>query len=337
VTILDAYGVPWVGVVAVLLGVFLWSRRRSRSEKERILSEDALKHIRKCELSGSQSTFQSIAGTLHITMGGASALVNRMIACGLISIVQEGCFRLTPEGRKRAIHLIRAHRLWESYLADETGISEKEWHEQAEDYEHRLSGSEVARLFSRLGHPTHDPHGDPIPSEAHESAEHRGKPLTASLVGESARIVHIEDEPQTIYEGLVTKGLHRNMRIRVKEISDNGIRLEADGDEHVLTPVEAANISVAPLPTEAAAKQASAAQLADLRAGECGQILALSPACRGRMRRRLMDLGFLPGTVVKAEMNGPFGDPMAYTVRGVQIALRDEQSKLITIRRAENS
>jgi DtxR family Mn-dependent transcriptional regulator len=260
-----------------------------------------------------------------------------MLTQKLIYVTQDGGLRLTEEGREHAIHLIRAHRLWESYLADQTGYAEKEWHQQAEEQEHRLSRTEVAHLSSRLGRPTHDPHGDPIPREAHEPAEHRGKPLTALPVGESARIVHIEDEPQAIYERLANKGLQGGMRIRVKEISDDRVRLEADGDEHVLTPVEAANISVAPLPIEAPVKQISALQLADLSAGEYGQILGISPACRGRMRRRLMDLGFLPGTIVKAEMRGPLGDPMAYTVHGVQVALRYGQSRLIMIRRVGGS
>jgi DtxR family Mn-dependent transcriptional regulator len=323
-------------MIAVLVGILLRFWRRGNAERERILSEDVLKHMQKCEVGDAHSTLQSIAGTLHITLDHASALADRMLARKLIYLTQTGNFRLTEEGREQAIHLLRAHRLWESYLADETGYAEKEWHERAEDYEHRLSRTEVASLSSSLGRPTHDPDGDPIPSEAEAFTEHGGKPLTVLSAGESARIVHIEDEPPIIYEGLARKGLHSGMQIRMKQISDKEVRVEADGDEHVLTPIEAANVSIATLPTEPPAKETSPVRLTDLRAGEYGQILAISPACRGRMRRRLMDLGFLPGTVVKAEMSSALGDPMAYRVRGVQVALRDEQSKLITIRRVES-
>jgi DtxR family Mn-dependent transcriptional regulator len=340
VTMLFVYYALWVGVaiaLSVLLGVLLWSWRRSRAEKERVMSEDALKHVRTCELKGSRSSLESIAGALHITMDQASALADRMLARKLIVPIQEGGFRLTTEGQERALHLIRAHRLWESYLADQTGFSEKEWHRQAEEHEHQLSKSEVAQLSSSLGHPTHDPHGDPIPSAARDSAEDTGRPLTMLLVGDGGSIAHIEDEPQAVYARIAVKGLHRGMKIRVKQISNDGIRVEADGDEYALTPIEAANVSITPLPLKETAEPTSAVQLAELGAGEYGQILTISSACRGRVRRRLMDLGFLPGTTVKAEMSGPLGEPMAYRVRGVLVALRSEQSRLITVRRLKDS
>jgi DtxR family Mn-dependent transcriptional regulator len=324
-------------IVAIVVAAMVWFRHRRKAQKERILSQDALKHLRKCESSDSQSTLETIAGALHITLDSAAALVDGLLARKLVYLTEAGTFRLTERGREEVLHLLRAHRLWESYLADRTGYAEKEWHEQAEEYEHRLSRKEVASLSSSLGHPTHDPHGDPIPSEIQGPTEHGGKPLKSLRVGDSGRIVHIEDEPPIIYEELVRKGLHSGMRIRIKQISDDQVRMEADGDELELTSIEAANISVAPLPTAVPAEQALQVHLADLRVGECGQVLAISPACRGQMRRRLMDLGFLPGTTVKAEMGSPLGDPVAYRVRGVQVALRVEQSKLIAIRRVESS
>jgi DtxR family Mn-dependent transcriptional regulator len=268
-------------------------------------------------------------------VNGASDLVNNMIAVGFITLGKEGDFHLTPEGRERALHLIRAHRLWESYLADETGYSEKEWHEQAEDREHRLSESEVAKLSSNLGRPTRDPHGDLIPSEVDSSPLQSGRPLNALTVGESARIVHIEDEPTSVYEGLVRRGLRPGMQIRTVQASDKEIRILAGSDESVLTRIEAANISVVPL-SKTLIEQRPSILLSDLKAGERGEILAISSACRGHMRRRLMDLGFLPGTIIKAEMGSPLGDPMAYSVRGVNVALRSEQGSLIEIRRVES-
>jgi DtxR family Mn-dependent transcriptional regulator len=324
-------------IITIAVAAMVWFRHRHKAQREQILSEDALKHLRKCESSDSQSTLETIAGALHITLDSAAAIVDGLLARKLVYLTEAGSFRLTDQGREQALHLLRAHRLWESYLADRTGYAEKEWHEQAEEYEHRLSRKDVASLSSSLGHPTHDPHGDPIPSETQAPTEHGGKPLKSLRVGDTARIVHIEDEPPIIYEELARKGIHSGMRIRMKQISDDQVRMQADGDELELTAIEAANISVAPLPVGVPTEPALQVHLADLRVGEYGQILAISPACRGQMRRRLMDLGFLPGTTVKAELGSPLGDPVAYRVRGVQVALRAEQSKLIAIRRVESS
>jgi DtxR family Mn-dependent transcriptional regulator len=72
--------------------------------------------------------------------------------------------------------------------------------------------------------------------------------------------------------------------------------------------------------------------LAALKPGQQGVVMRLSPQCRGPERRRLLDLGILPGTVITAEMVSPGGDPTAYRIRGALIALRREQARLIYIR-----
>jgi DtxR family Mn-dependent transcriptional regulator len=73
--------------------------------------------------------------------------------------------------------------------------------------------------------------------------------------------------------------------------------------------------------------------LTNLSIGEKGQVLALSPRIRGTERRRLMDLGILPGTVIEVEMVSPGGDPTAYRVRDALIALRGAQAEMIRINR----
>ena len=67
--------------------------------------------------------------------------------------------------------------------------------------------------------------------------------------------------------------------------------------------------------------------------GQQGQVVALSPRIRGVERRRMMDLGILPGVVIGAELVSPSGDPTAYRIRGAMIALRREQAQLINIQR----
>ena len=76
-----------------------------------------------------------------------------------------------------------------------------------------------------------------------------------------------------------------------------------------------------------------AQRLIHLQAGEQARIVGLSPACRGALRRRLLDLGFVKGSVVSIDMPSPMGNPIAYVVRGSAIALRHEQAKFVLVRK----
>lgn len=308
-----------------------WRWRHARQMTQRVIIEDTLKYIHESEMNGRRPTVQSIAGALHISVYQLPDLLTKMEARDLLR-TQEGRFFLTPTGRDYALRIMRAHRLWERYLANETGFAENEWHDQAHRYEHTLSSAEVDTLSARLGNPTHDPHGDPIPTANGKLVPHGGRPLTALKVDEAARIVHLEDEPPTVYAQLVAERLRPGMQLRLTEISRQRVRFWAAGDERVLAPVVAANISVVPLPQpQEAPEWVPTERLADLRPGEKAYVVSVSPVCRNTERRRFMDLGILPGTLIEAEMTSPSGDPTAYRIRGALIALRREQANLIHI------
>jgi DtxR family Mn-dependent transcriptional regulator len=295
---------------------------------ERILIEDTLKHMLHCEMNGNVPMIGSVASALSVSTKRVSEILTKMQSRALLRVEENG-FRLTPVGREYAVRVIRAHRLWERYLADKAGFLATEWHKRAERREHSLSRAEVDVLTTQLGHPTHDPHGDPIPTPTGEFTSHAGKPLTAMSAGEPGRIVHIEDEPERVYAQLVADGLHVDMIVRMMEASPYRVRFWADGEEHVLSPVAAANISIVQVPQDRAYL---VERLADLKPGECGKVVDVSRAGRRDERRRWMDLGILPGTVIKAEIVSPSGDPTAYRIRGALIALRTEQARLITVR-----
>jgi DtxR family Mn-dependent transcriptional regulator len=123
------------------------------------------------------------------------------------------------------------------------------------------------------------------------------------------------------------------MIIFVTEITSQRVRFWAEGDEHVLAPLLAVNISVVPLHPAEKMQLASFESLSNLKLGDIAKVINISPLCRGAERRRLMDLGILPGTIIKAEMVSPSGDPTAYRIRGALIGLRQEQAALIYITR----
>jgi DtxR family Mn-dependent transcriptional regulator len=326
------------GLLAALLALVFWPRfgvvarwQRYRRRTDRTRSEDALKHLYQCEATRRRPSVQSIAGALEMTMNGVAELLPKMQKAGLVEIEGDD-LRLTPRGRASALHIIRAHRLWERHLADETGVAEADWHDQAEQYEHTLSPVQVDELSAHLGNPAYDPHGDPIPTTTGELAPAGGQPLTTFGVDAAVRILHLEDEPAALYAEIVANGLHPGMVLRLLEKTPERVRFWADGDVHVLAPIVAANISVVLIPDEVPVATLAGQRLSQLAPGEVAEVLSLSPACRGLERRRLMDLGILPGTVITAELRSPSGDPTAYRIRGALIALRRDQAALIHVR-----
>lgn len=321
----------------VALAVVLWPRQGlwarwllARDLASRIRREDALKHIIKSEANGRAATLNSLAGALQITTGNAARLLEELEESELLTF-EGGDLRLKPAGREMGLHVVRAHRLWESYLAEQTGVPEIEWHPRAEEREHLLTPQQTNELAAKLGHPTHDPHGDAIPRLDGAMEGDPGQSLNSAAPDTPVLITHIEDEPGTVYRQLVAQGLCSGMRALVVEKSPTRIRFWAGGNEHILTPVLAENVSIEPLPELPKSDLIEEEFLSSLRPGERTRVVGLSPACRGQERRRLLDLGFVPGTPVEVDMVSPAGDPTAYRVRGSVVALRREQADLIRV------
>jgi len=309
----------------------LWARWRSAQRlSRRIRQEDALKHLLKSEANGRVATLNSLAGKLHITTGNAARLLEELEERELLTFAG-GQLRLKPAGREMGLHIVRAHRLWESYLAEHTGIAERKWHLLAEEQEHKLTPEQADVLAAKLGYPTRDPHGDVIPRSDGPLEGESGRSLNSVEPDTPVLITHIEDEPDAVYRQIVAEGLSSGMKAFVIERSPARIRFWADGNEHILAPVLAENISVNLLPEFRTEDLAEGEYLSGLRPGARAQVVGLSPACRGQERRRLLDLGFVPGSVVEVEMVSPAGDPTAYRVLGSVVALRRQQADLIRV------
>ncbi len=310
---------------------YFWRVLRAVRSNDRVRIEDALKHLYDCEYRQTPGTLHSLAGALGLSGNRTADLLSRLEEMGLVKPVA-AAYQLTADGRSDALRVIRLHRLWERYLSDETGFDPTEWHAEADEREHRTSPQEAAALAARMGEPRYDPHGDPIPTASGEIAPRQGKLLTELAAGDVAEIVHVEDEPEAVYAQLVAEGLHPGQRLRISEVSPHRIRFEAAAQEHVLAPVVAANLSVLPLEV-GETEEAPSERLSDIVLGERAEVSGLSSLCRGLERRRLMDLGIVPGTVIESALESPGGDPVGYRIRGAVIALRREQANLIHVHR----
>jgi len=296
---------------------------------ERILREDALKYLLSCEMESDSPSLRGLAGQLNLTVDGAAALLSRLQDNDLVRI-GEGNFQLTRAGRDYASHVMRAHRILERYLADKTGVAEVEWHGRAEKLEHEISPEQLDALWAQLGHPTHDPHGDPVPTSQGSVGSLDGIPLPDVQPGEHGRVIHVEDEPESVYARLVELGIFPGMELRVLAVEPNRVKILVEGAEKQLGAFEAANVTLGPL-REEGTDFSTTKRLSDLKPGEQGKVTLISRASRGIERRRLMDLGILPGTIISSELQSPGGDPTAYRIRGALLALRREQADQVLI------
>jgi len=303
-----------------------WRRFRERADLE-----DALKHLLEREQRGAEGGAASVAAALRISHSNALMILGRMEARGLAQ-PSGTAVRLTPEGERLALQIVRAHRLWERYLADEAGVPLIKVHGVAERAEHGLSAEALEVLDARLGHPLQDPHGDPIPRPDGTLPRQQTMPLTDWETGETAEVFHLEDEPEVVFKQIQALGLHPGSLLRVLEREPGHLLVSDFEHEHRLAPVVAANIHVAPA-RRLPGRPEGLARLTELADGEEAEVAGIDARYRGFGRRRLLDLGLTPGARVRVALDNAFGDPRAFRVRGTLVALRNTQAKQIWVRR----
>ena len=308
-----------------------WILRNSWKSSEKTIIEDVLKQLYRMENSGLTADTNALTNALKMKDKLIIDAIHRMAVTELVRLDGDQ-INLTPEGRKYALRIIRVHRLWEKYLAEKTGFDKREWHDRAEEMEHNLSGEETDRLALDLGYPLYDPHGDPIPTRKGEIKKLEGVPLSTFEADQVGRIVHIEDEPDAIYRQILAEKIHIGSMLRVVERSAERIVFYSEGEEFVLAPVVASNITVVPTVLET---EENAVRLSSLRADETARVAGISRECRGENRRRLLDLGFVRGAEIAIDLESPMRNPVAYTIKGTSIALRKEQASKILITKNE--
>jgi DtxR family Mn-dependent transcriptional regulator len=320
-------------LVVVAFGAFAlaasWRQRRREHARQHL--EDALKHLFEQEYRSRRTSLASLAGALRLPDAVVVGLVARMQAQQLVTTHGQE-FELTPDGERLALQVVRAHRLLERYFADEARLPLKQVHAAAERREHSLSPDDVERLSAALGHPTRDPHGDPIPSRDGAIAPPAGTPVTSWPGDTLGQIVHLEDEPEISFAQIVAEGLRVGQTVRVIESTPSRIVLTDGENEFRLAPAVAANVFLAAAPARETTE--GRLRLSELPVGATAEVIDLDEACQGFSRRRLMDLGFTKGARIRASLQTFAGDPRAYELRGTLVALRRDQASQILVRQA---
>jgi DtxR family transcriptional regulator, Mn-dependent transcriptional regulator len=158
----------------------------------------------RCE--GAVST-NALAERLEVTPASASGMVRKLDELGLVAHVPYKGVRLTDAGARVALEMLRHHRLLELYLAKALGVPWDRVHDEAEVLEHVLSEDLEALIAAKLGNPTRDPHGDPIPSAELVIEEDRTESLAALEPGAAGVLVRISDADPDILRYLSERGI----------------------------------------------------------------------------------------------------------------------------------
>jgi len=311
-----------------------WRLKSSFKNDSKILIEDILKKLYHAEDGGNSLSTNDIISSTNIRPKKIIETIDQMKVNQLISF-NNGNVKLTENGMDYALRIIRAHRLWEKYLSEKTGFDKKDWHDIAEKMEHKLNSTQTKELAINLGNPRFDPHGDPIPTEYGEVESLQGKPMPVFKDGTIGRIVHIEDEPDIIYKQILAEDLHIGSHVHIIENNEKRIVFHSEGEEYVLAPIVANNITVLELLKEEISEE-NTFRLSSLKENEVAKIIGISNECRGEMRRRLLDLGFVLNTKIELDLTSPMNNPKSYLIRDTAIAIRNEQAKYILIEKIKN-
>ncbi len=310
---------------------WFWIIKNNFKTNEKTIIEDVLKYLYHNEISENEVHIISLTAVLKFSDRLIIEVVKKMTILELIQF-DGNVLSLTKAGRDYALRIVRVHRLWEQFLAEKTGYDKVEWHDRAEQMEHELSHEETDLLALQLGNPLYDPHGDPIPTNQGKIAKVKGLSLSSLAVNSIGRITHIEDEPNVIYKQILAENIHIGSQLRVVENNPKRVVFYAEGEDFVLAPIVAANITVDILKKDVIEEE-DTSRLSSLKENEIAKILSISKEIRGESRSRLLDLGFVKDTPIKIDQMSPFGNPIAYLVKGTSIALRNDQASKILIKK----
>ncbi|RMG99838.1 MAG: metal-dependent transcriptional regulator [Chloroflexi bacterium] len=211
--------------------------------------EDYLKTIYTLAEQESPVSTSRIATARQVKPASVTGMLQRLSKLNLVHYEKHYGVTLTEAGRKIALEVIRHHRLLELYLMEALGFSWDEVHEQADILEHVISEKLEERIAAALGHPTIDPHGDPIPTRDGAMPAVSGEPLTGMDVGARVQVTRIPDDTNSkVLRDLAELGLVPGTEIEITAVAphDGSLSLKIGDQTHTINQTLAQNILVSP-------------------------------------------------------------------------------------------
>ncbi|WP_029069228.1 metal-dependent transcriptional regulator [Jonesia quinghaiensis] len=167
------------------------------------------------EWSDQPVSTKDLADRLGVGTSTVSETVRRLVSQGLLDHERYGAIHLTELGHRQALEMVRRHRLIETFLVQELGYTWDEVHDEAEVLEHAVSDLMVDRIDTRLGHPTRDPHGDPIPSKDLTYATPEAYTLAVLEPGARGTVARISDEDPDVLRYFADLGFGLDAHVRI--------------------------------------------------------------------------------------------------------------------------
>ena len=190
------------------------SRRRDPASTSQSV-EDFLKAIFRLQRQSDRVATNALAEALNITAPAVTDMAQRLVEEGTVDYLKYRGVRLTDEGERVALKMLRRHRLIEAYLVEDLGYQLHEVHDEAEALEHTVSERFVEAIALKLGNPPYDPHGDPIPSRDGYMPERDLRPLSQLPVNAPARIRRLMIDDRRMLEESQKRGLALGERLEV--------------------------------------------------------------------------------------------------------------------------
>lgn len=208
--------------------------------------EDYLKKIYKLQENGGAVATTEIARAMEVSSASVTNMLKRLDQMGLVVYQSYKGVKLTDAGRKIALEIIRHHRLLELYLKEIMGYSWADLHEEAEHLEHHISEEFENRIDQMLGYPTHDPHGDPIPTRDGKVAARVDDQLSDAKAGAKLEVRRVSDTDPDLLHYLEDMGLLPGAKVEIlkKEPFDGPITVQIEQAEKTLGFVVAQKVFV---------------------------------------------------------------------------------------------
>lgn len=198
------------------------------------------------EWSSVPVTPSALAAKAGVKLSTASDAVRKLTEQGLLEHARYGAVTLTPEGQTHAVTMVRRHRLIESFLVETLGYRWDQVHDEAESLEHAVSDFMIDRIDEHLGHPSRDPHGDPIPSADGGVSRPDAVLLTDLPTGSRARVERISDADAGLLQFFAERGLSIGtvLHARKREPYSGSVEVAVEGDDDLLALGQAATDAV---------------------------------------------------------------------------------------------
>ena len=211
--------------------------------------EDYIKVLYELQESGEPASNSTMAEWLGIAPASVTEMIKRMGSLGLVDYAPYRGARLTPQGEKLALKLVRHHRLIELFLKEVLGIPWDRVHMEAHRLEHAVSEYVADRMATVLEDPERDPHGRPIPSKNGRVDRRKFKKLSEMNAGQTALVASVDDEDPKLLNYLGGLGLYPDARLEVlgQEPFGGSLKIRVGGIECSLGIEAAPHVRVIPL------------------------------------------------------------------------------------------